>query len=54
MKTGYSARELYCFTLSDKKRSAKGIHLIPPDAIGSCRVEAVSLTQLQSFIEAGL
>ena len=54
VKTDYSAPELYRFTLSDKKRSAKGIRLILPDAIGNCRVEAISLTQLQSFIEAGL
>ena len=54
VNTDYSAQELYHFTLSDKKRSAKGISLILPDAIGSCRMEALPLTQLQSFIEAGL
>lgn len=50
----YSAGELCTAALSDKKRSSNTINLIIPREIGRCSIEPVSVTDLQSFIEAGL
>ena len=50
----YSAGELCTAALSDKKRSSNTIKLIIPREIGRCSIEPVSVTDLQSFIEAGL
>ena len=50
----YSAKELYRFALSDKKRSADSINLIIPETIGSCTCRKSPISQLESFIEAGL
>lgn len=52
--TEYSARELYDYTLSDKKRSGGMVNLIIPRAIGRCEIVPTPVEQLKSFIEAGL
>lgn len=53
-KTGYSAEELYDCTLSDKKRSGGSIRLIIPREIGCCEIMPTPISELKSFIEAGL
>ena len=52
--TGYSAEELYAYTLSDKKRTGGTISLIIPRSIGHCDIVPTPVETLQSFIEAGL
>ena len=52
--TGYSADDLFSYTLSDKKRSGGTISLIIPEAIGSCHIVPTPVEELKSFIEAGL
>ena len=53
-ETGYSAEDLYTYTLSDKKRSGGTVNLILPRAIGSCEIVPTPVECLKSFIEAGL
>lgn len=50
----FSAESLYTSSLSDKKRSGGQVRLILPRAIGDCIIHSVPVTQIQSFIEAGL
>ena len=50
----FTAEELASFALSDKKRSGGTIRLIIPRDIGNCAVSPTPVTELQSFIEAGL
>ena len=52
--TEYTVEDLFSFTLSDKKRSGGIVRLIVPYEIGRCEVVPLSLTELKSFIEAGL
>lgn len=52
--THFSASELYIHALSDKKRSGNTVQLIVPHTIGNCVLRPTPVTQLQSFIEAGL
>jgi len=52
--TSYTAEELYTHTLTDKKRSGSTIHLIVPRKIGSCDILPISVTELESLIQAGL
>ena len=52
--TGYSADDLYHYTLSDKKRSGGNVSLIVPERIGHCRIVSTPVEELHSFIEAGL
>ncbi len=52
--TGYTAPELYAYTLSDKKRSGSIVNLIIPVSIGRCDIVPTPVEQLESFIEAGL
>lgn len=54
IKTGYGAKELYTYTLSDKKRSGGSIRLIIPREIGCCEIVPTPISELKSFIEAGL
>ena len=51
---GYSAESLYASALSDKKRSGGTVNLIIPERIGFCRIAPTPVTEIQSFIEAGL
>ncbi len=52
--TLYSATELFCCMLSDKKRSGDTVTLVVPTAIGNCILRKTPVTQLEKFIEAGL
>ena len=52
--THFSAHELYENALSDKKRSGEFVNLIIPRAIGECFIHKTSVTELESFIKAGL
>lgn len=50
----YSADSLYTSALSDKKRSGGTVDLIIPERIGFCRIAATAVSDLKSFIQAGL
>ncbi len=52
--TNASAQEIYRYTLSDKKRAGESIHLIIPHSIGSCSIVSTKVSDLLSFIKAGL
>lgn len=52
--TVYSAQDLYCSALSDKKRSGGTVNLIVPEHIGHCFIRPTPVTEVKSFIEAGL
>ena len=52
--TDYPLEDIYTYTLSDKKRSGDTVKLILPNRIGDCTVVPTPVTQLKSFIEAGL
>ena len=54
VETCYTAEELYESTLSDKKRSGGSIRLIIPREIGCCEIMPTPISELKSFIEAGL
>lgn len=53
-ETQYSADDLYTYTLSDKKRCGNSLQLIIPREIGRCEIRSMPISQLKSFIEAGL
>lgn len=50
----YDAERLFHCALSDKKRSGGTVNLIIPERIGFCRIAPTPVTEIQSFIEAGL
>lgn len=50
----YSAAEIYHYALMDKKISGDHITMIIPDAIGKCRLQKISLSDLLRFLEEGL
>lgn len=52
--TSYSASELLKNALSDKKRSGGFVNLIVPKEIGNCSICKIPVTDLESFIKAGL
>jgi 3-dehydroquinate synthase len=52
--TDYNAEALYTSALSDKKRSGGTVSLIVPVGIGDCHIVPTPVTELKSFIEAGL
>ena len=54
VETTISADELFSCTLSDKKRSGGTIRLIIPREIGNCEILPTPVSELKSFIEAGL
>lgn len=54
LNTEYSADALFTSALSDKKRNADHVDLIIPERIGSCLIVPTPLSDLKSFIEAGL
>ena len=54
VSTGYTAAQLLARMRSDKKRSAEIINLIVPEEIGRCTIRPTVLSQLESFIQAGL
>lgn len=51
---GFTAEQLYTAALSDKKRSGSTVNLIIPRAIGDCFIHPRPVSEIQSFIEAGL
>ena len=52
--TEFTASSLFKAALSDKKRSGGTVNLIVPREIGRCEIIATPVTELESFIEAGL
>jgi len=52
--TEYSDRQLFDSALSDKKRTGSNINLVLPVEIGNCTILPTPITELQSFIKAGL
>lgn len=50
----YSAEQLACAAMADKKRSGSSINLIIPYAIGDCQIVPTSVNELPAFIEKGL
>ena len=52
--TEYHAEALFTSALSDKKRTGGIVNLIVPTAIGNCRILPTPVSELKSFIEAGL
>lgn len=52
--TDISPEALYTHALSDKKRTADRLNFILPEAMGRCRIQAVSLQELRNIMEAGL
>ena len=52
--TGSSAEELRTMALSDKKRSGGTVNLIVPVAVGNCVIRPTPISELESFIQAGL
>ena len=53
-ETKNTAQELFESALSDKKRSGGTVNLIVPRAIGDCAIMLTDVSELKSFIEAGL
>lgn len=53
-ETAYNAELLFASALSDKKRNGGTVNLIIPAAIGDCRIVPTPVSELKSFIEAGL
>ncbi len=54
IETEYCASDLCAMALSDKKRSGETINLIIPHAIGDCTIVPTPISQMESFIQAGL
>ena len=52
--THHSAAELMTAALSDKKRSGDTVSLILPLKIGECAITPTPVSELESFIQAGL
>jgi len=50
----YSAEEIYHYALMDKKINGDHITMIIPDAIGKCRLQKISLSDLLKFLKIGL
>ena len=53
-ETAFTAEELFDCTLSDKKRTGGTIRLIIPREIGCWDILPTPISELKSFIEAGL
>lgn len=53
-ETEFSAAQLQSVALSDKKRSGGTVNLIVPERIGCCSIRPTVVTELESFIQAGL
>ena len=54
VSTDFTAKALFNTALSDKKRSGGYVNLIVPKKIGFCEIVATPVSELESFIEAGL
>lgn len=53
-KTDCSAQPLFNSALSDKKRFGATVNLVVPQKIGNCIISAMPISELMTFIEAGL
>ncbi len=54
VSTKFNAAELFQNALSDKKRSGGFVNMIIPQAIGNCMIYKIPVSELESFIKAGL
>ena len=54
VNTDFTADKLFGAALSDKKRSGGTVNLIIPRMIGQCDIVPTPVSELESFIEAGL
>jgi 3-dehydroquinate synthase len=54
VSTDFSADELFCITLSDKKRSGDDITLVIPSEFGKCEFYKTQINSLKDIIEKGL
>lgn len=54
VSTDFSADELFCITLSDKKRSGDDITLVIPSEFGKCELYKTQINSLKDIIEKGL
>jgi len=54
VNTEFTATQLQERALSDKKRSGGTVNLIVPEAIGRCAIRPTVVTELESFLQAGL
>jgi len=54
VNTEFTAKQLQECALSDKKRSGGTVNLIVPEAIGRCAIRPTVVTELESFLQAGL
>jgi len=52
--TDFTAAQLCEKALSDKKRSGGTLNLVVPEAIGHCAIRPTVVTELESFLQAGL
>ena len=52
--TDFTAEALFASALSDKKRSGSTVNLIIPRQIGHCDIIPTPVSELESFIKAGL
>ena len=52
--TDTAAEDIYRYTLSDKKRAGDSINLIIPHSIGNCAIVPTKISDLLTFIKAGL
>ena len=52
--TDCTAAQIFTCALSDKKRMGGKVNLIIPERIGYCRIQSTDVSDLKSFIEAGL
>ena len=50
----YTASELYKYAKNDKKIRGDSISMVIPESVGKCRLQKISLSELEKFIEAGL
>lgn len=54
VSTEYNDDEIYGYALSDKKRAGGFVNLIIPRSIGICDIISTPISELKSFIKAGL
>ena len=50
----YTASELYKYAKNDKKIRGDSISMVIPESVGKCRLQKISLSELEKFIEAEL
>ncbi len=53
METACTVEELAAAALADKKRSGEKLHLVIPEGVGKCRVEAVAAESFHDWLSEG-